>query len=115
MITILETFHERDLDGELTVMHVCENVITFGGLFEETFRVNLHGLASERQSRVAQCFEWFRHYAPLFSRSEFRACWRAYERACRQCSDSTRSAFWRFLDGYQLRSDGRHPIRYVKK
>lgn len=112
---VLETFKERDIDGELILMHIGENAIAFGGLFEESFRVNLHGLGRHRQHRVEQCFEWFRHYAPLFARDEFKACWRAFERACRQTSDSTRIAFWRFLDGYQLRSDGKHAIRYVRK
>jgi hypothetical protein len=112
---IIETFRETAIDGETVLMHIGENAIAFGGHFEETFRVNLHGLGSRRQQRIEQCFDWFRNYAPLFARTEFRACWRAFERACSQTSDSTRSAFWRFLDGYQLRSHGKHAIRYVRK
>ncbi len=110
---IHETFSEKDINGETIVMHIGDNVIAFGGLFEETFRVNLHGLVSQRQKRVDQCFDWFRNYAPLFTRSEFKACWSAFERACSQTSDSTRNAFWRFLNGYPD-GDGRSIVGTVR-
>lgn len=112
---INETFKDNDIDGQLIVMRIGDDAIAFGSLFEENIRVNLHGLTGQyRDDRIRMCFDWFRNYATLFARVDHALAWKAYQRAQKQASDSVRHAFWKFIDGYKLRSHGKHFIQYVK-
>ena len=112
---INEEFKDKDINGETIVMSMGDNAIAFGGRFEETLRVNLHGLTRAiRAERIRQCFDWFRNYATLFTKEDFARTWRTYQRACTQQNDSVRNAFWRFSDGFRQQQCGKQCFKYTK-
>ena len=100
----METFNDFNIDGERVCMTIRGNVITFGGRFEETIRWRLHGLSGEyREERIRQAFDFFRNFATLFSRQDWRDVSRCYRLATEQSCASVEYAFWKYWDGKRLK------------
>ncbi len=111
----MESFTNKTLDGYTIEMRMIDDVIAFGTRFDEYARVYTSGMTKRSKAiKVADCFDWFRNYAPLVDLQEQQRAWQCFRRACSICSDDRRSAFWRFMDGCKLRAHGKHSIHYVK-
>ena len=97
-----EVFKEFNVDGEALIMTLEANIIRFGNRFEEVCKIHIGAFAWQRDRDIREAFDFFRNYAPLFSRSELPKALDCYRRAARQQWTDARTAFWKFMDGYYL-------------
>jgi hypothetical protein len=111
----METFKDTNIDGETILMQIDGNVIRFGNRFEERCKMHLGVTTWEKQRDIRRAFDFFRNYATLLSRSELKSGFQCYRRAAEQQQDSTRNAFWRFMDGCRIQVTGKYTFRYDNK